>query len=122
MNLSQDLITAAFIEKDEEKCAFESILPNNQNCPFPGVWVELLLFILSLVKKSPKIRLIHARSYDFTNNTEKGSSMMGLLLTKKANVSPPYMTLSYRRANLLPHSTPFFITPLAYGSFDLWEN
>ncbi len=73
------------------------------------------MFILSLVKdKSPKIHLTAAKSYDFRNNTEKGSSVMGLLLTEKAHVSPPFMTLNNQTAALLPHSRPFFITNLAF--------
>ncbi len=92
----------------QPSCAYETILPDDHFCPKPGIRVEWLLFILSLFHRNPRIKVIQASGFSFTDKTENDTSVMGLLLSGKADISPPIMYLTYDRAELLPHTTPFY--------------
>ncbi len=57
-----------------EACAFEKpgrLLPDKENCARPGVWIELMLFILDMVAPGTKIELVNAAYYGFDGLTLK---------------------------------------------------
>ncbi len=99
---------------DAEPCAFESVLPNRDKCPLPGIHVDLLIYILSFFKPNPKITVSPAFGYELTGNPENGTSVLDQLLSGRADISPPYMELTYERVQKLPFCTPLGITRTIY--------
>ncbi len=95
-------------------CAFEYILPDLFNCPQPGIWVDLLLLIVQLLKAEPRMKLIPATRNDFGDRTPNDSSVLGMLLNGEVDISPPFMSLTYSRARYLRYTTPYREVPLAY--------
>ncbi len=89
-------------------CAFNYILPDPVNCPKPGLWIDLLLFILHLLKTDSRVKLLPATSYEFTDRGPNDTSILGMLLNRKADISPPFMALTFSRSRSLRYSNPFF--------------
>ncbi len=115
----KNLITAAFRVEIAEKCAFEEILPNPVLCPKPGLFVELLVFVLNFFQRNPKVKLIGTTrtslaESDRARGTDNDTSVIGLLLAGRANVSFPLCSLTYERAKGLLYSTPLYTKGLYY--------
>ncbi len=119
MNFSGTILKVPVVREREwvRPCAFQEhgrILPDRVNCPKPGVWVELLLFILELFGKGAKIKIVEATGYSSNHYTLNDSSVLGMLHNKQADVTLPYMILSYQRSRLLPYGQPYAYASVVY--------
>ncbi len=96
-------------------CVFHSLIPS-RNCEFPGIYAELLLFILKIFDNEAILRFQEASGVTLSGDPNISSyplqniSILDQIVLDKADISLTYMSLSLQRASKLSY-LPLFSKP-----------
>ncbi len=83
------------------------LLPDEQNCARPGLWVDLMMFILNLHGVRAKIRLVQVSSWSWFHGNSNGTSILNMLLTDQADITFPFTALTSHRSKYLPYGSNY---------------
>ena len=92
-------VHSCFFRETFESCTKNERLP-------AGFLLQISVFISKILFPHREIQFLAAEGgYDLTNNTEQ-NSLLDLINTGKADLSPPHMIISAERKEKLPHYGP----------------
>ncbi len=97
-------------------CAFHNFLPSG-NCAFPGIYPELLLFVLKIFDDEAILSFQEASGRDvsfdpnISHYLQQNISVLDQILLDKSDISLPSMYLTYERASKVSY-LPQFSKPI----------
>ncbi len=83
-------------------------LPNPQACPQPGFYIDLAIYALRLLDPSALIQPVDVSGFPLYGTVSQqhqynSHKEISAVLSGRADITPPYMTLTEGRAGLLPY-------------------